>query len=374
MTAAAHCDTAVIGGGFFGCMLASELAGSGQRVILLEREADLLQRASYRNQARVHHGYHYPRSVLTALRSRFNFPRFVQDFSDCVVSDFTKLYAVARHRSKVSARQFRTFMEQIGAPIAPVPSRYRRLFAADLIEEVFQVVEFAFDAVKLKEASRRRLEESSAEYRLNTNVLRLASSPDGIRVIAEEQGEQLEIVAKQVFNCTYSRINTLLAASGLPLIPLKHELAEMALVEPPEEFAKAGVTVMCGPFFSLVPFPAQGLHTLTHVRYSPHFSWEENDRDYPKDVFAIAERERSSHFPHMMRDASRYLPCLRRCRHRSSLWEIKTVLPQSEQDDSRPILFRRDFGLRNLTCVMGAKIDNIYDAISELQLSAPVNA
>lgn len=308
MMAGAHYDAAVIGGGFFGCMLASELASSGQKVILFERETDLLQRASYRNQARVHHGYHYPRSVLTALRSRFNFPRFVEEFSECIVSDFVKLYGVARRFSKVSARQFRTFMEQVGAPIAPVPSRYRKLFDPDLIEEVFQVVEYAFDAVRLKEASRRRLEESCAEYRLNTNVLRLASSSDGIHVIAENQGELFEIAAEEVFNCTYSRLNSILAASGLPLIPLKHELTEMALVEPPEEFSKVGVTVMCGPFFSLMPFPARNLHTLTHVRYTPHFSWEENDRATAQDGFAAAEVRRSSNFPHMIRDASRYLP------------------------------------------------------------------
>ncbi len=72
----------------------------------------------------------------------------------------------------------------------------------------------------------------------------------------------------------------------------------------------------------------------------------------------------------MIRDAARYLPCLRKCRYRDSLWEIKTVLPRSDMDDSRPILFNRDHGLKNLTCVMGGKIDNVYDAISELGLPA----
>ncbi len=54
-----------------------------------------MSRASYNNQARVHNGYHYPRSILTALRSRISFPRFVDEFRDCVDSDFDKYYLIS---------------------------------------------------------------------------------------------------------------------------------------------------------------------------------------------------------------------------------------------------------------------------------------
>jgi hypothetical protein len=73
-------------------------------------------------------------------------------------------------------------------------------------------------------------------------------------------------------------------------------------------------------------------------------------------------------FEYMVRDARRYLPLLGDARHVDSLWEIKTVLPASEVDDSRPILFRPDHGLKNLICVMGGKIDNIFDVLQELHL------
>jgi hypothetical protein len=39
------------------------------------------------------------------------------------------------------------------------------------------------------------------------------------------------------------------------------------------------------------------------------------------------------------------------------------VLPRSEVDDSRPVLYRQDCGLPGLTCMLGAKIDNIYDVL-----------
>ena len=76
---------------------------------------------------------------------------------------------------------------------------------------------------------------------------------------------------------------------------------------------------------------------------------------------------RVSNYPHMIRDAQRYLPSLRDCRYVDSIWEVKTVLPRSEVDDSRPILFAKDHGLKNLICILGGKIDNIYDMLDAIE-------
>ena len=72
----------------------------------------------------------------------------------------------------------------------------------------------------------------------------------------------------------------------------------------------------------------------------------------------------------MIRDAARYLPLLGGCRVADSIWEVKTVLPRSEMDDSRPILFRPHHGLPNFHCVTGAKLDNVYDLLSSPEIAA----
>ena len=109
-------DAVIIGGGFYGSAIAIYLAKTRglRRVILIEREPELLLRASYNNQARVHNGYHYPRSFTTAFRSRVNLPRFVRDWPQAVKQDFVKLYAIARRNSKVTAKQFERFCHEIG--------------------------------------------------------------------------------------------------------------------------------------------------------------------------------------------------------------------------------------------------------------------
>jgi hypothetical protein len=136
----------------------------------------------------------------------------------------------------------------------------------------------------------------------------------------------------------------------------------MALVEPPKALAGAGFTLMCGPFFSLMPFPAEKMHTLSHVRYTPHAEWREG-----KNTSAPPPFQRRPRAPIMIKDAARYLPALADCRYERSLWEVKTVLPLSERDDSRPILCLKDAGLPRFTCIMGGKIDNIYDIFTELE-------
>ena len=65
----------------------------------------------------------------------------------------------------------------------------------------------------------------------------------------------------------------------------------------------------------------------------------------------------------MLKDASRYVPCMSGCSYVDSLWGVKTVLPQNEADDGRPILFKSDHGIAGLTCIMGSKIDNVYDVM-----------
>ena len=235
---------------------------------------------------------------------------------------------------------------------------------------MFAVEEFAFDAVRLRQAMWSRLRASGVEVRLGTEVQRIAAEGDGLRLHVEGPDGPEPLAANRAFNCTYSQINPLLARSGIPPIPLKHEVTELALVEVPEELAGIGVTVMCGPFFSCMPFPSRGVHSLSHVRYTPHASWRDSGGDLLDAHRLLAETPWRSRFPLMRRDAARYLPALADCRHVESLYEVKTVLPASERDDGRPILMEHDVGLPGLSCVLAAKIDNVFDMLDAVPVPA----
>jgi glycine/D-amino acid oxidase-like deaminating enzyme len=357
-------DNVVIGGGFFGLYLAEHLAKRGESVVVCERGGELMTRASYHNQARIHNGYHYPRSLLTAMRSRVNYPRFVSEFENCIDDSFAHYYAIGRRFSKVSANQFLRFMQRVGSPMAPAPASVKKMFDTAYVEDVFRVQECAFDAIKLKDAMRQRCDRAGVQFRMRAEVYGIRQVSDGwLEVELGGDGGGLVFRAGRVFACAYSQLNAVLKSSSLPAIPLKHELAELALVHVPATLTDFGVTVMCGPFFSCMPFPPRKLHTLSHVRYTPHGEWQDNGTG-PASAYEVFERTaKQTAFPHMMRDAARYLPALKDCNYVDSLWEIKTVLPRSEVDDSRPILYKSHYGYRNFHVVMGAKIDNVYDVI-----------
>lgn len=356
----------IVGGGFFGMYIADFFARNGHAVQLFEKESSFMSRASYNNQARVHNGYHYPRSILTALRSRISFPRFVDEFQDCIDSDLEKYYLISSKLGKVTVNQFTKFCERIGASFKPAPDYLRKLTNPVMIDACFSVTEYAFDSCKLRDDMLDRFQGSSVNYQTGISVDNVRQYKDGLIVTYSncKSAEIAEIYADHVFNCTYSHINYLLKNSSLELISLKHEMTEMCLVDVPDELRRVGLTIMCGPFFSVMPFPSERLHSFSHVRYTPHYEWfDKNNTPYIDGLNRLDEDRKYSAWNYMKKDAMRYFPILEECQYKRSLWEVKTLLPRSESDDSRPILFRANHGLRGFHCIMGGKIDNVYDVI-----------
>ncbi|MFV2091460.1 MAG: FAD-dependent oxidoreductase [Hyphomicrobiales bacterium] len=356
---AADYEIVIVGGGFFGCCLALLFRSITDSVLLIERGASLMERASAVNQARVHCGLHYPRSFPTARRSQKNFPLFAAHFHNCIVDDFEMLYAIARHRSRVSANRFEAMFRAMNAPIEKARTTHGGLFNSDLIEAVFTCREYAFDYLKLREHVATRLETLDVPISFSTTVERVAAQPGGGVELTLSDGQA--VTARTAFNTTYAQINALLMASGLSPYPLKHELAEIALITPPADLDGLAVTVMDGPFFSAMPFPAvDGAYSLTHVRYTPQASWTDAP-DQPSAYDLAAALPQQTRWQHMAHDAARYLPCMEDARWQRSLFEVKTVLARNEGDDGRPILLHEHTRMPRLFTVLGGKIDNIYD-------------
>lgn len=364
-------DAIVIGAGFYGLRIALYLREKVglKSVLVLEKELTAMEHASYVNQARVHQGYHYPRSILTGYRSAKSFDIFVDEYKDAVVSDFNKYYGIARILSKVNGNQFEAFCQKINAPCAKDDQIYTTMFNPTLTEAVYKVKEYAFNSRIVRAQLLDRINTiGGIEIRFDTTVEVVSqASDDSVEVVTNTQ----TLTAERVFNCTYAQINNLHRKSGLELLALKHEITEMCLVELPEGMKDFSITMMDGPFFSIMPFPSRGLNTLSHVRYTPHFSWLDN-KDTPverQDTYEYKKTiDMQTNFSKMYADVIRFIPALKDMKLVDVISEVKTVLVKSENDDSRPILFRSDFGIKGYTCIMGGKLDNIYDAFGEVDL------
>lgn len=347
-------DVVIVGGGFYGACLALFYRSVTENVVVLEERSGLLERASYVNQARIHTGFHYPRNFKTARRSLSLYPRFIADFPDAVMGDFSMLYAVARHGSRVTPQRFEKMFTDLGAPIEPATPTETALFNPAEVARVWRCREYAFDARALRKDLELRLKKAGVTVATGAQVEAITPETGPIRVAIAGQGE---IRAPVVIDATYG----LLAGKGAlgTRLGFKYEMAEVALIDPPSALSGYGVTMMDGPFFSTMPFPADDAYSLTHVRYTPHHAWLAGQTP--------PQTTQHSHWLHMLRDASRYLPVLAEARWRKSLYETKTVLLRNERDDGRPILLDQDPRHSGLMVVMGGKIDNIYDLFERLQ-------
>ena len=83
-------DKIILGAGLYGLYAAQKCGAAGQRVLVLERDPAPFMRATYINQARVHMGYHYPRSYSTAIKSAHYFERFCNDYGFCLHPSLTR--------------------------------------------------------------------------------------------------------------------------------------------------------------------------------------------------------------------------------------------------------------------------------------------
>ena len=90
-------DKIIIGAGIYGMYAAKKILEKkpDTKVLIIEVEKEPFNRGSYINQARLHNGYHYPRSYSTASKSAKYFERFYNDFKKGINDSFTKIYAVA---------------------------------------------------------------------------------------------------------------------------------------------------------------------------------------------------------------------------------------------------------------------------------------
>ncbi len=349
-------DVAIIGSGFFGLRLALFLAKKGKKVCLLEKENDAFAKASLINQARIHNGYHYPRSYPTAFSSHNNYESFIDEYKNCIEKNHKHVYAIAKKNSLVNSKQFETFCKKMNLPLEKADLNIKNLFTNDLIENVYMVEEAILNASKIKVKLLDELKNySNIDFFFNTNVNRIKISKNLVHLISKSN----VFKSKSLYNVTYANLNELIETTNFEKIPLKFELAEIALIEPAKVLQNLAFTVMDGPYFSSMYSSSFKCHTLTHVRYTPHLSW--NYKSGKIDSDKCLNLDHKSNWAHMFRDSYRYLPALKNSKYLGSKYAVKAIVMRNEINDGRPIVVKKHSKEPLILSVLGSKFDNIYD-------------
>ncbi len=371
-------DKIIIGAGLYGLYAALYCARKGQQVIVLEKEATAFARATYVNQARVHMGYHYPRSLSTAMKSAGYFKRFVEDYGFCIHSSFDQIYATSSHFSWTDAKEFRKFCKDAGIPCTDMP--IDRYFKEGVCDGAFLTKEYTYDAHILRDYLLEELKKyPHVQIRYRQNIKRIIKGSDRFEILAECDGREEWLESGFVLNATYASVNQILGMiENVEAEPfaLKYELCEIILCHVGEQLKDIGLTVMDGPFFSIMPFGKTGYHSLTSVTFTPHKTCYDTVPDfactaaYGEDGYCsrrqlgncdFCERRPESAWEYMAALARKYVRDDLSFTYDRSLFSMKPILKASEIDDSRPTVIRYASKNPVFLSVLSGKINTVYD-------------
>ena len=177
-----------------------------------------------------------------------------------------------------------------------------------------------------------------------------------------------------VLNASYAGTNQILKLAGGDTFKIKYELCEIILCEANDALKTVGITVMDGPFFSIMPFGNTGYHSLTSVTFTPHrtsfdtvpvFSCQGKSGGSCSPVRlgncnACTARPATA-YPYMSNMANKYLADKYSFSYQKSLFSMKPILVSSEVDDSRPTVIRKISEKPVFISVLSGKINTIYD-------------
>jgi|GEM_PF-16718 len=415
-------DRLIIGGGLYGLYSALYCGRKGMKVQVLEMDAAPFERATYINQARVHMGYHYPRSLTTAVKSAGYFRRFNEDFGFSVHSKFDQVYATSAQFSWTDAEQFMDFCRAADIRCDEVPvSKY---FKPGMCDGAFMTEEYTYDAhvlrehllaeianypnIHLKYGARIdeivqdgssyvvRIHVSDTDLRMNTD----ATDSADVSMLHDLcfNGDSFEYRSGFVLNATYASVNQILSKIYPDdMFKIKYELCEIILCEPSDKLRDVGITVMDGPFFSIMPFGLTGMHSLTSVTFTPHvvsfddcpkFKCQEellkksglpgansgmaltgnsNFECTPERLnnCNLCPNRPASAWPYMSHLADKYMKDEYSYKYVKSLYSMKPILKSSEVDDSRPTAIKVHSGDKDgeptFISVLSGKINTVYD-------------
>ena len=327
-------NIAVIGGGVFGVMTAISLAEAGHGVTLFERLSGLLHGASQSGN-RLHLGFHYPRHDETVRQCVRGYERFRREFGEAILKDVTNAYFIASEGSLTPAGDFLAFCDRHGFP-------YRQIDPAGFatgIENVDLGVltsELMYDPAILRGLMIQRLARCRASIRLRSEVSDISRKSESRFAVSTEGGDRQ--VFDGVVNCAYANANRISAHLGYPRKTRQYEYTAIPIVEL-EGIEKTSVTIMDGPFFSLLPFGSGGDHLLFHVVHSVVAREDApllNPEWLDPAASPFASLDKAGLFETIRTSAAEFMPSLRRARLKGFAEGPRTVLAHVEDTDARP--------------------------------------
>lgn len=288
----------IVGAGFYGCHIALELMRDGHKVTVFESKDDIFKGASGSIPARVHQGFHYPRSKKTRDACQAHAKEFSEFYSDFIRTISSNIYAVAENKSLVDFDQYvSTLKHEVEFEELREPEEYglRHVEGAILTQENHIVTDKVRDFYK--------------------HVL---GSQIQFGVVPEKIDDPSYDVTIDATFCAYDNKSI-----------DRYEPCVVGLLEGPTDIA---VTIMDGPFGSVYPWnPDEGLVSLSSALFTPFAKTCRTYEEAKAILDDLSEDDRRRRVKEMMDDLSYYYPALQNYKFKDALTSIR-AMPLSGAD------------------------------------------
>ena len=260
---------------------------------------------------------------------------FLINYKESIVNDFPNYYSIAKNQSQISSLEYKIFCNKAGISYhSEYPSS--NIMNPLLIEDSFRVEEPIFDWEILKNIIKNKLSNSQVKLNLNTKF------------------DQSYLTKYDfIINCAYSNINEVNKIMNLPLLKFKLQDVIIPIFE--YNHSKIGLTVMDGPFCSIMPkgnTPNQFL--LYHAKYSILKETE--------DLILFPSENIEDNLKIIKEDSSNYFPFLKKVKF-IDYWRTIRAIPIVKNDErlSKIITYQSNpnfitvFSGKISTCIKVAK-------------------
>lgn len=346
-------DFIVVGSGLFGIYASLDLNKKGYKVLLIDKEKFPYKKASIVNQARVHRGYHYPRSVTTALASNDFSERFIKEHSDFINNKFSHFYGIDRFGSLTNANEFVRFADFLGLDYEE--TRINAPFSNQRLEALFKVQEYSFDPFLFREYYLNILNKTKIETRYATFIKSAEKGENTWKLkLINFDKDEIFVECANLINSTYSSINEINQIFKFKKIEVVTQLSEILFINCEELISKA-LTVMDGPYISIMPYGFSGLHSLTSVVYTHHNNFSDFEKENNSLLTTKSNKEK------MLKQLRNYFLNNFKIVNHGSLFTFKTKLKSSHINDSRPTNIYKLSDSPGYYQLFSGKISSIYE-------------
>ena len=332
------------------------LAEADIDVVVIERNASILQGTSGATHNRAHMGYHYPRSIKTAQECLRGLEYFQSKYPEALYYPKEAYYAITKEESKTSTEDYIKFCDHM-----QIPYKFqwppKEVLSKDHLDSSFLVPEPCFDLTALHRLLEKEAAQKKVAIKTSSVVTKSEQQKDGThKVTVENRYSKEQLQADIVINATYAYSNNILNISGLgPERTEYYYHTTEVVIARNMSMGIPALTVVDGPFISVMPYAGtEDLYLVYDVVYSVV---------HLQRGLLYAERQKlESNWEKMVKHGKEYFPFIKKLEFVKSLW------------GSRPIPVDDTINSRHTRIIAHKTSPGFYSILEGKFISAPLVA